>query len=305
MTAMRPRPSAEPLAAKVPRDHGAVLGHQDSSPRPWGESTSDYLVTPSARSLAVAVGTLVLLGVRGRSRSPGRYIPLGLLVGRASLVAIVGTMAADVLHKQFGVPYARLVGLLRASSWPSSSWPGTGVEGTLSIHSIDTPRRELFYWVAVMATFAMGTALGDFTATDPRPRLPRLGGPLRRRCILDARRSATAGSGMNEVVAFWCGLRPDPAARGVHRRLAGQADATRSGLGLGDGPVSAGLRRGSSWSAWPLMTRTWRRTPAATAPDRGPASSRGDRRPPSGRAVSRRVSVRAVGPRPATTGTAR
>jgi uncharacterized membrane-anchored protein len=38
------------------------------------------------------------------------------------------------------------------------------VEGTLSIHSIDTTRRELFYWAAVMATFALGTAAGDVTA---------------------------------------------------------------------------------------------------------------------------------------------
>jgi uncharacterized membrane-anchored protein len=39
------------------------------------------------------------------------------------------------------------------------------VEGTLSIHAIDTRRRELFYWVAVIMTFALGTALGDLTAT--------------------------------------------------------------------------------------------------------------------------------------------
>ena len=38
------------------------------------------------------------------------------------------------------------------------------VEGTLSIHSVDTSRRELFYWAAVMATFALGTATGDVTA---------------------------------------------------------------------------------------------------------------------------------------------
>jgi len=42
------------------------------------------------------------------------------------------------------------------------TWSRT--EGTLSVHSIDTPRREAFYWAAVVATFAMGTALGDFTA---------------------------------------------------------------------------------------------------------------------------------------------
>ena len=39
------------------------------------------------------------------------------------------------------------------------------VEGTLSIHSITTQRREIFYWATVFATFALGTALGDFTAT--------------------------------------------------------------------------------------------------------------------------------------------
>jgi len=38
-------------------------------------------------------------------------------------------------------------------------------EKTLSIHTIDTPRREAFYWAAVVATFAMGTAVGDLTAT--------------------------------------------------------------------------------------------------------------------------------------------
>lgn len=43
------------------------------------------------------------------------------------------------------------------------SWQQT--ERTLSIHSIDTARREAFYWAAVVATFAMGTAVGDLTAT--------------------------------------------------------------------------------------------------------------------------------------------
>lgn len=38
-------------------------------------------------------------------------------------------------------------------------------EGTLSIHSIVTRRRELFYWATVFATFALGTAVGDFTAS--------------------------------------------------------------------------------------------------------------------------------------------
>ncbi len=50
------------------------------------------------------------------------------------------------------------------------------VEGTLSVHDIDTPRREAFYWAAVVTTFALGTAVGDLTANTSTsatwPRLP-------------------------------------------------------------------------------------------------------------------------------------
>jgi len=45
-------------------------------------------------------------------------------------------------------------------------WTWQRSEGTLSIHSIFTQRREAFYWATVFATFALGTALGDFTATS-------------------------------------------------------------------------------------------------------------------------------------------
>ncbi len=79
------------------------------------------------------------------------------------MVGTFGTMAADVLHVGLGVSYTVttifyavvLIGVF-------ALWRRT--ERTLSIHSIDTPRREAFYWATVVATFAMGTALGDFTA---------------------------------------------------------------------------------------------------------------------------------------------
>jgi len=72
-------------------------------------------------------------------------------------------MAADVLHVGFGVPYiasSALYAVVLAAVF--FTWQRT--EKTLSIHSIDTPRREAFYWAAVVATFAMGTAVGDLTA---------------------------------------------------------------------------------------------------------------------------------------------
>jgi uncharacterized membrane-anchored protein len=51
------------------------------------------------------------------------------------------------------------------SCWRPIFWYWQRSEGTLSIHSIVTQRRELDYWATVFATFALGTALGDFTAT--------------------------------------------------------------------------------------------------------------------------------------------
>jgi uncharacterized membrane-anchored protein len=79
-------------------------------------------------------------------------------------VGVFGTMAADVLHVGFGVPYAvssALYAIVLAAVF--MVWRRT--EPTISIHSINTPRREAFYWAAVVATFAMGTAVGDLTAT--------------------------------------------------------------------------------------------------------------------------------------------
>ena len=79
------------------------------------------------------------------------------------MVGIFGTMAADVLHVGFHVPYtASTILYAVVLSAVFVLWQRT--EHTLSIHSIDTVRRESFYWATVAATFAMGTALGDFTA---------------------------------------------------------------------------------------------------------------------------------------------
>src|SRR4051794_3160658 len=80
-----------------------------------------------------------------------------------AMVAGFGTMAADALHVGLGLPYAAstvfyaavvaLVFVVRHRS-----------EGTPSIHSIVTRRRETYYWITVLATFALGTAAGDLTA---------------------------------------------------------------------------------------------------------------------------------------------
>ena len=79
------------------------------------------------------------------------------------MVGVFGTMAADVLHVGFGVPYA-VSSMLYAVALAVVFIVWWRTERTLSIHTIDTARREAFYWAAVVATFAMGTAVGDLTA---------------------------------------------------------------------------------------------------------------------------------------------
>ncbi len=74
-------------------------------------------------------------------------------------------MAADILHIVVGVSYfTSTVFFAVALAVIFAVWYRS--EKTLSIHSIYAGRRELFYWAAVMATFALGTAAGDWTAAS-------------------------------------------------------------------------------------------------------------------------------------------
>jgi uncharacterized membrane-anchored protein len=80
------------------------------------------------------------------------------------MVAVFGTMAADGLHYELGVPfYASSAFYLTILVVIFIAWNAS--EQTLSIHSVYTRRRELFYWATVLATFALGTAVGDLSAT--------------------------------------------------------------------------------------------------------------------------------------------
>jgi uncharacterized membrane-anchored protein len=127
-----------------------------------GESTSDYLVHAMAPVEAVALGFVAFLAALSLQFSMRRYKAWTYWLA-VVMVGVFGTMAADVLHVGLGVPYAVssiFYGLVLAAVF--ISWQKT--EQTLSIHSVDTPRREAFYWAAVVATFAMGTAVGDLTA---------------------------------------------------------------------------------------------------------------------------------------------
>jgi uncharacterized membrane-anchored protein len=79
------------------------------------------------------------------------------------MVAIFGTMVADGIRDGAGIPYSVTTPVF-AALVAATFFVWYRSEGTLSIHSINTRRREAYYWTAVLATFALGTAAGDLTA---------------------------------------------------------------------------------------------------------------------------------------------
>jgi uncharacterized membrane-anchored protein len=74
-------------------------------------------------------------------------------------------MAADVIHHQLGVSFTMST-LFCALGVAATFWAWHRIENTLSVHSITTRRREVFYWLTVSFTFALGTAAGDLTASQ-------------------------------------------------------------------------------------------------------------------------------------------
>lgn len=127
-----------------------------------GEVFSDYLVKQINPVIAVILGGLGLAAAIILQFRVRRYIAwIYWLV--VVMVSIFGTMAADVVHVVLGVPYL-ISTLFFAAALAAVFLIWYAAEKTLSIHSIYTFRRELFYWAAVLGTFALGTASGDMTA---------------------------------------------------------------------------------------------------------------------------------------------
>ena len=128
-----------------------------------GEATSDFFVHRFNPELAVVCGALVFFAVLWWQLAKPRYfiVPYWSAV---VMVSIFGTMCADVLHVGLGVPYVvSASGFAVVLAAVFLTW--SRVEHTLSIHTITSTRRELFYWATITTTFALGTAVGDLTAS--------------------------------------------------------------------------------------------------------------------------------------------
>ncbi len=127
-----------------------------------GEAASDYLVKRLGGPVSVPIGFVAFAVAIAWQFSRRRFYTWTYWLA-VVMVSVFGTMAADVLHIGLHIPYfASTLFYAVVLTAVFILWQRS--EKTLSIHSINTTRREFFYWSAVLTTFALGTAAGDLTA---------------------------------------------------------------------------------------------------------------------------------------------
>lgn len=207
-----------------------------------GETTSDFFIHRAGLKNTVAlVGITLVTGIilavsLALQFKAARYVAWTYWLALV-MVSVFGTMTADGVHVVLGVPYL-LSSVFFAFVLAAIFWAWQSSERTLSIHSIVTRQRELFYWTVVMATFALGTATGDMTAITLH--LGYLSSGLLFAALIAVPAVGYRWFRLNSIFAFWF-------AYVVTRPLgASFADwlsvpASRGGLGLGWGWVSLAL----------------------------------------------------------------
>ncbi|MBN9310916.1 hypothetical protein [Devosia sp.] len=129
-----------------------------------GETAADYLSVNLglglSRTSLLMVGVLVVALIIQFAQK--RYVPWSYWLA-VVLISVVGTLVTDNLVDNFGVPLA-VTTVVFTLALAGTFWAWFRSEKTLSIHTIYTTRREAFYWLAILFTFALGTAAGDLVA---------------------------------------------------------------------------------------------------------------------------------------------
>lgn len=129
-----------------------------------GETAADFLNADLHFGLigtSIVMGVLLIISlffqIRAKSYSPTLYWV------SVVFISVFGTLITDNLSDNFGVPLALSTSMFTVALIATFGlWYSK--ERTLSIHSIDSVKRELFYWLAILFTFALGTAAGDWAA---------------------------------------------------------------------------------------------------------------------------------------------
>jgi uncharacterized membrane-anchored protein len=245
-----------PIAAKVPEITASfwVLKLLTTA---MGEAASDYLLS-TMRSVGFGIGLVgfaLALWVQFRTRRYNAFAYWAAVM----MVAVFGTMAADTLHHQLGVSFG-VSTLVCASAVAATFLAWYRVEHTLSIHSITTQRREVFYWLTVSFTFALGTAIGDLTASSMH--FGFVGSIILFAVVMAVPALGFRRFRLNSVIAFWWAyIATRPLGASVADWLSKPAKS--GGLAYGDGSVavillafalilvtSAAVRRPRSMGAW-------------------------------------------------------
>jgi len=201
-----------------------------------GETAADYLKTSlnfGLTNTTYVVGALLVATLVAQFRA-NAYVP-GIYWLAVVLISIVGTLITDNLTDNFGVPLATsAIAFALALAATFAAW--FAAERTLSIHTIFTRRREAYYWLTILFTFALGTATGDLVAEKLM-----LGYSLSAvifALIIAAIAVAHLRFGLNAILAFWIAYivtRPLGASLGDYL----SQPASAGGLGLGTTGTSA------------------------------------------------------------------
>ena len=219
-----------------------------------GETFADFLNVNLGFGLSTTsyVMGALLLGVLCFQFAARSYVP-GVYWTAIVFISVVGTLITDNLTDSFGVPLVTstaIFGVLLAVTF--AAW--FAIERTLSIHSIVTSRREGFYWLTILFTFALGTAAGDLVAE--KLAFGYLPSALMFGAVIAVVAVAHRRFGLNAVLAFWLAYiltRPLGASIGDELSQA-RADG---GLGLGTTATSA-LFLGTILALVTFLTRTKR-----------------------------------------------
>jgi uncharacterized membrane-anchored protein len=204
-----------------------------------GEAAADWMTHDYSVVVAGVVGVVGFVATLWWQMRSDTYHPVRYWLA-VLMVAVLGTGAADGPHQVLGTPYwfdsfGYLVALLAVF------WIWQRREGTLSVHSIVTSRREVFYWLAVLLTFGLGTSLGDFAANTLNL------GFGKSALVFGVLILIPLGAwrlGASSVACFWAAYsltRPLGAsiADWLGKPVAKAADQAGTGLGWGDGTVTA------------------------------------------------------------------
>ncbi len=221
----------EPVAAKVPQIT-AMFWLIKVLTTGMGEAASDYLGEANL-VLAGAVGVVGFALAMWLQFRSTRYVA-AIYWFAVAMVAVFGTMAADALHVGLDIPYAGST-VFYAAVVAAVFYRWHRSQGTLSIHSIVTRKREIYYWITVLATFALGTAAGDLTASSMH--LGFADSAVLFAVIIVIPVVGWWRFGLNPVVAFWFAyVITRPLGASIADWLGKPARLT--GLGWGDGPVT-------------------------------------------------------------------